>query len=121
MAGNVKGRLEVSMTIERQAYTILSDIVGAEYISDDPVDIEAYRGGPEGYGSSLGYGKVMSRYPGAVIMPKTTGEVQKIVKKRLPQLRILSFIVKVIPHIKQLVMVLIMILQCPDVDLLPWQ
>jgi glycolate oxidase len=68
------------MGIEKEAFGVLQDIVGPEYISEDPVDMEAYRGGPEGYEASMGYGKVMSRYPGAVIMPKTTEEVRKIIQ-----------------------------------------
>lgn len=68
------------MGISREAYKVLEDIVGPEHISEDPVDMEAYRGGPEGYETSMGFGKVMSKYPAAVIMPKTTEEVQGIVR-----------------------------------------
>ena len=41
---------------------------------------EGYRSGPAGYEAGLGYERVMTKIPGAVIMPKTTEEVQKIVK-----------------------------------------
>jgi len=68
------------MSISEEAYRVMEDIVGAGYISSDAVDMEAYRGGVEGYGASMGFAKVMSRLPAAVIMPKTTEEVQKIVR-----------------------------------------
>ncbi len=68
------------MAIKRDAYEILKGIVGEEYISDDPAICEAYRAGPGGYECALGYERVMTKIPGAVILPKTTEEVQKIVK-----------------------------------------
>ena len=54
--------------------------MGPEYISDDPVICEGYRSGPGGYENGLGYERVMTRIPGCVIMPKTTEDVQRIVK-----------------------------------------
>jgi hypothetical protein len=68
------------MQISKEIYSVLSDIVGAEYISDHPVICEGYRSGPGGYESGLGYERVMTKVPGCVIMPKTTQEVQQIVK-----------------------------------------
>jgi len=37
------------MSISKGAYTVLESIVGAEYLSDDPVVCEGYRSGPGGY------------------------------------------------------------------------
>ncbi len=68
------------MAISREAYSVLESIVGLEYVSDDPVVCEGYRSGPGGYESGLGYERVMTRVPGCVVMPRTTEEVQKIVK-----------------------------------------
>ncbi len=68
------------MAIPKEAYAVLASIVGKEYISEDPVDCEAYRSGPGGYEADIGYGKVMARIPACIVMPKTTDEVQKIVK-----------------------------------------
>jgi len=66
--------------ISKEVYKILESIVGTEYISDDPVICMGYRSGPGGYECGLGYDRVMNYNPGAVIMPFTTEEVQKIVK-----------------------------------------
>ncbi len=68
------------MAISKEVYKVLESCVGSEYISDDPVICEGYRSGPGGYESGLGYERVMTRVPGCVIMPRTTEEVQKIVK-----------------------------------------
>jgi hypothetical protein len=68
------------MAIPKEAYQALEGVVGPEYISEDPVDLEAYRPGPGGYEADDGYGKVVLHTPACVILPKTTGEVQKIVK-----------------------------------------
>ncbi len=68
------------MAISKEAYKGLESIVGAEYISADPVVCEGYRAGPGGYECGLGYERVMTKIPGCVIMPRTTEEVQKIVK-----------------------------------------
>jgi glycolate oxidase len=66
--------------ISKEAYKILETIVGPEYISADPVICEGYRAGPGGYECGLGYDRVMNKVPGCVIMPRTTEEVQKIVR-----------------------------------------
>ena len=68
------------MAISKEAYQALEAIVGKEYISSDPVICEGYRSGPGGYECGLGYERVMTKIPGGIIMPKTTQEVQKIVK-----------------------------------------
>jgi len=68
------------MSIQKQAYNALKVVVGESYLSDDPVICEAYRSGPGGYENGTGYERVMTVIPGAVILPKTTEEVQKIVK-----------------------------------------
>ena len=68
------------MAISKEIYNALEAIVGAEYISDDPVICEGYRSGPGGYENGLGYERVMTTIPGCVIMPRTTEEVQRIVK-----------------------------------------
>ncbi|MFP3975616.1 MAG: FAD-binding oxidoreductase [Dehalococcoidia bacterium] len=68
------------MGISKEAYTVLEDIVGKEYISDDPAICEGYRAGPGGYECGLGYERVMTYIPGCIIMPLTTEEVQSIVK-----------------------------------------
>jgi len=68
------------MAISKEAYKVLESIVGSEYISDDPAICEGYRAGPGGYECGLGYERVMTKVPGGVVMPRTTEEVQKIVK-----------------------------------------
>src|SRR4030042_986965 len=68
------------MAIVKEAYRTLEAIVGPEYISDDPVICEGYRSGPGGYEAGCGYERVMTKIPGTVILPRTTEEVQKIVK-----------------------------------------
>jgi hypothetical protein len=68
------------MAISKEAYKVLESIVGSEYISTDPAICEGYRAGPGGYECGLGYERVMTRIPGCVVMPRTTEEVQKIVK-----------------------------------------
>jgi glycolate oxidase len=67
------------MAIPREAYEVLVSVVGSEYISEDPVDCEAYRYGPGGY-ENIGYGRIMPKVPACVVMPQTTDEVQRIVK-----------------------------------------
>jgi len=68
------------MAISKDVYRVLESIVGPEFISDDPVVCEGYRAGPGGYECGLGYERVMTKIPGCVILPRTTEEVQKIVK-----------------------------------------
>jgi hypothetical protein len=89
VTGSVPGRREKTtqhamprrmMTISKEAYKALETVVGSKYLSDDPAICEGYRSGPGGYESGLGYERVMTKIPGAVILPRTTEEVQKIVK-----------------------------------------
>lgn len=68
------------MAISTQAYKALERIVGAKYISEDPVIMQGYKSGPGGYEAGLGYERVMTVLPAAVILPKDTDEVQRIVK-----------------------------------------
>jgi glycolate oxidase len=68
------------MAISKEAYSVLKSIVGADYITSDPVLCEGYRSGPGGYEAGTGYERVMTRIPGCVVMPRTTEEVQKIVR-----------------------------------------
>ncbi|MFC2022566.1 FAD-binding oxidoreductase, partial [Chloroflexota bacterium] len=68
------------MALSKESYKVLESVVGADYISDDPAICEGYRSGPGGYESGLGYERVMTKIPGCVIMPRSTKEVQKIVK-----------------------------------------
>ncbi|MBN1626875.1 MAG: FAD-binding oxidoreductase, partial [Deltaproteobacteria bacterium] len=68
------------MAISNDILNVLESIVGPEYVSADPVICESYRSGPGGYENGTGYERVMTTIPGAVIMPRTTEEVQKIVK-----------------------------------------
>src|SRR4030066_432592 len=68
------------MGIHKEAYNSLESTVGARYIADDPAICEGYRSGPGGYESGLGYERVMTTIPGAVILPKSTEEVQQIVR-----------------------------------------
>ena len=63
------------MAIVKEAYDSLESIVGPEFLSDDPAICEGYRSGPGGYESGLGYERVMTKIPGAVILPRTTEEV----------------------------------------------
>ncbi|MBF0477677.1 MAG: FAD-binding oxidoreductase, partial [Deltaproteobacteria bacterium] len=68
------------MAISKEIYKTLESVVGPEFISDDPVICEGYRSGPGGYENGLGYERVMTKIAGCIIMPKTTEEVQRIVK-----------------------------------------
>ena len=68
------------MSINRHAYRAIEAVVGKNYITDDPADCEGYRSGPGGYESGTGYERIMTRLPGAIVMPRTTEDVQKIVK-----------------------------------------
>ncbi|MDD7408870.1 MAG: FAD-binding oxidoreductase [Anaerovoracaceae bacterium] len=68
------------MSINRYAYEAIKAVVGEKNITDDPVDCMGYRSGPGGYESGTGYERVMTRLPGAVCMPRTTKDIQEIVK-----------------------------------------
>jgi len=66
--------------IAKRAYNALESIVGQQYITDDPAVCEGYRCGPGCYESGLGYERVMTKVPAAVMLPRSTEEVQRIVK-----------------------------------------
>jgi FAD/FMN-containing dehydrogenase len=68
------------MSIQQQAFDAIQAIVGQKYISDHPVICKGYRSGPGGYESGLGYERVMTKIPGAVVMPENVEQVQKIVR-----------------------------------------
>ena len=65
------------MTISNEAYKALEDIVGSEYISREPADLDSYC---FVWGNELLYGDKFSPRPPAVIMPENTAEVSAIVK-----------------------------------------
>lgn len=60
------------MAISRQAYKALESVTGSKYISEDPVIMQGYKSGPGGYEAGLGYERVMTVLPAAVILPKDT-------------------------------------------------
>ena len=68
------------MAIVKEAFKALEAVVDAKYLSDDPVICEGYRSGPAGYEAGTGYERVMTKIPGVVLLPRTTEEVQRIVK-----------------------------------------
>ena len=65
------------MIISKEAYQAFESIVGPKYISSDPVTCRAYR--TKSYRAETGYGLICT-LPSCVILPKTTDEVQRIVK-----------------------------------------
>ncbi len=68
------------MSIKKEALNALESIVGDRYLSDDRAICESYRSGPGGYEAGLGYERVMTTIPAAVVLPRTTEDVQRIVK-----------------------------------------
>lgn len=67
------------MAIPEEAYKALEDVVGSEYITQDPVIAQAYFG-RLGHGKDLGVDAIMNMPPACVVLPRTTKEVQSIVK-----------------------------------------
>jgi len=65
------------MSIPKEAYRALGSIVGPEHISEDPVTCRAYR--TKSYRRETAY-ETICMTPECVVMPKTTDEVQRIVK-----------------------------------------
>jgi len=65
------------MTLSNKAYEALEDIVGSEYISREPADLDSYC---FVWGNELLFGDKFSPRPPAVILPGNTEEVQGIVK-----------------------------------------
>ncbi len=65
------------MELIKEAFQALEDIVGTEYITQDPVIGESYN---QVWGNKLLFGEKYSTPPAAILLPKTTEEVQNIVK-----------------------------------------
>jgi len=64
--------------ITEEAYSELGAIVGAEYITRDPVMCQAYNG--RGYGREAFWYQGVTQKPYCVVMPKSTQEVSRIVR-----------------------------------------
>ena len=68
------------MTLKREVYRAFEDIVGPEYISEDPAVLDSYIYPLNGPAIHLGpYYNVYTPRGEAVLLPGTTEEVQKIV------------------------------------------
>jgi FAD/FMN-containing dehydrogenase len=65
------------MALERQAYRALEDIVGAEYITEEPVVLDTYC---YVWANEVLFWDKFSARPVAVIMPETVEQVQAIVR-----------------------------------------
>ena len=65
------------MEIEELIYRALEDVVGVEYISQDPVILDTYN---QVWGNKLVFGEKFSTRPSAVLLPGNTEEVQAIVR-----------------------------------------
>jgi glycolate oxidase len=65
------------MKLTQDEYKALEDIVGPEYITQEPVIMESYC---QLWGNKLAFGDKRHNPPAAVLMPATTEEVQKIVR-----------------------------------------
>jgi hypothetical protein len=68
------------MAISKEAYQALESAVGKEYISQDPMICQAYHPQRGAGGTDMAFGRVISKSPVCVVLPKSTEEVQKIVK-----------------------------------------
>jgi glycolate oxidase len=65
------------MKLTNEEYKALEDIVGPEYITQDPIIMESYN---QIWGNKLAFGDKRHNPPAAVLMPANTAEVQAIVK-----------------------------------------
>ncbi|HEX7475262.1 MAG TPA: FAD-binding oxidoreductase [Dehalococcoidales bacterium] len=65
------------MKLTKDEYKALEDIVGPEYISQDPVIMESYN---QVWGNKLAFGDKRHNPPAAVLLPANTAEVQAIVR-----------------------------------------
>jgi len=65
------------MELTKEAYEALEDIVGPEYISQDPAVRDTYN---QVWGNQLVFGEKWSNRPAAVVLPSSTEEVQAIVR-----------------------------------------
>ncbi len=65
------------MKLTKDEFKYLEDIVGPEYISQDPVIMETYS---QVWGNKLAFGDKRHNPPAAVLLPGSVEEIQKIVK-----------------------------------------
>lgn len=65
------------MELVKEAYAALEDIVGPDYITQDPAIRDTYN---QVWGNKLVFGEKWSNRPAAVVLPSTTEEVQGIVR-----------------------------------------
>ena len=65
------------MKLTQEEYKALEDIVGPEYITQDPVIMESYS---QVWGNKLAFGDKRHRPPAAVLLPANTEEIQAIVR-----------------------------------------
>ena len=65
------------MTLTKEEYKALEDIVGPEYITQEPVIMESYN---QVWGNKLAFGDKRHNPPAAVLLPATVKEVQAIVR-----------------------------------------
>jgi glycolate oxidase len=65
------------MKLTNEEYKALEDIVGPEYITQEPVIMETYN---QIWGNKLAFGDKRHDPPAAVLLPANTGEVQAIVR-----------------------------------------
>lgn len=65
------------MKLSKEEYKALEDIVGPEYITQEPVIMESYN---QIWGNKLAFGDKRHNPPAAVLLPANTEEVQAIVR-----------------------------------------
>ena len=65
------------MKLTKEEYKALEDIVGPDYITQDPVIMESYN---QVWGNKLAFGDKRHKPPAAVLLPATVEEVQAIVR-----------------------------------------
>ncbi len=65
------------MKLTKEEYQHLEDIVGREYITQEPVIGESYN---QVWGNKLEFGQKHTTPPAAILLPATTEEIQNIVK-----------------------------------------
>jgi FAD/FMN-containing dehydrogenase len=66
------------MGFPKEVYEILQKIVGKSFVSKDPVTCEAYVS--TGHGKDLGIERLMYKKASCVVLPRTTREIQEIVR-----------------------------------------
>ena len=64
--------------ITDEAYTALQSIVGPKYVTTNPAECQAYTG--RGYSFEFFWWQGISHRPAAVILPKTSEQVARIIK-----------------------------------------